>query len=269
MIDPTFKDKTALETNAGAEQIASAQPDCVIMKSTNVETLGKPLEALNIPVVYLDFETPDQYQRDLTTLGQLFQNPDRAKTLAAYYTDGLEKIKSVTSTLKEADKPRTLLLYYNEKDGAVAFNVPPMEWIQTLMVEAAGGTPVWKDANPGKGWTKVSLEQVAAWDPDVILIVAYFNPTSEVVAKLKQDPQWQALRAVKENKLYGFAKDIYSWDQPDPRWLLGLNWLAAKLNPKLCPDMEINQEALTFYQELYSMDKAAFEKDIQPVLNGE
>lgn len=69
MIDPTFNAKISLDSSAGAEQIAAAQPDCVIMKSTNASSLGKALEAVKIPVVYLDFETPDQSQRDLKTLG--------------------------------------------------------------------------------------------------------------------------------------------------------------------------------------------------------
>ncbi|RPH61892.1 MAG: molybdate ABC transporter substrate-binding protein, partial [Chloroflexi bacterium] len=85
MIDPTFSAKITLDSSAGAEQIAAAQPDCVIMKSSNASSLGKALEAVKIPVVYLDFETPDQYPRDLKTLGQLFQNPDQAAKLAAYY----------------------------------------------------------------------------------------------------------------------------------------------------------------------------------------
>jgi hypothetical protein len=34
MIDPTFSAKITLDSSAGAEQIAAAQPDCVVMKST-------------------------------------------------------------------------------------------------------------------------------------------------------------------------------------------------------------------------------------------
>lgn len=108
-----------------------------------------------------------------------------------------------------------LLLYYSDKDGEVAFNVPPMPWIQTIMVEDAGGTPVWAEANPGGGWAKVSLEQVAAWDADVVLLVSYFRSPEEVVAELQANPQWQQLSAVQNDRLYAFPGDFYSWDQPD------------------------------------------------------
>lgn len=268
MIDPTFSVKISLDSSAGPEQIAAAQPDCVIMKSSNAEKLGTPLEALKIPVVYLDFETPDQYQRDLKTLGQLFQNPDRAAKVAAFYQGKVDSITQTVSALKDDQKPRTLLLYYSEKDGAVAFNVPPMSWMQTSLVQLAGGLPVWQDANPGSGWTKVSLEQVAAWNPDVIFIVAYLNPVNDVVKKLKADPQWQLLNAVKNNKVYGFATDVYSWDQPDTRWVLGLIWVADKLHPDLFPGLDIMKEVQAFYKDMYGMDDASFQKNIQPLLTG-
>ena len=269
MIDPTFSAKITLDSSAGAEQIATAQPDCVIMKSSNASTLGKALEAVNIPVVYLDFETPEQYQRDLKTLGQLFQNPDQAAKLATYFKGKADAITKTISGLTDDQKPKTLLLYYSEKDGAVAFNVPPMGWMQTLQIQLAGGNPVWADANPGSGWTKVSLEQVAAWNPDVILVVAYTSPISDVVAKLKADAQWKSLKAVKDNKVYGFATDVYSWDQPDTRWVLGLTWVASKLHPDLFPGLDITNEAQTFYQDLYGMDAAAFQKNILPTFAGD
>lgn len=269
MIDPAFSAKITLDSNAGPEQIAAAQPDCVIMKSSNAEKLGTPLEALKIPVVYLDFETADQYQRDLKTLGQIFQNPDQATKLAAYYQGKVDVITQAVSGLTDDKKPSTLILYYSEKDGAVAFNVPPMSWMQTFLVQTAGGRPVWEDANPGSGWTKVGFEQVAAWNPDVIFVIAYTSPIDDVVKNLKADPQWQALSAVKNGKLYGFAKDVYSWDQPDPRWTLGLTWVAGNLHPDLFPGLDITQEAQTFYKDLYGMDAAAFQQNIQPLLAGD
>jgi iron complex transport system substrate-binding protein len=269
LIDPTFSAKITLDSNAGAEQIAAAQPDCVIMKSSNASGLGKALEAVKIPVVYLDFETPEQYQRDLKTLGQLFQNPDQAAKLSAYYKGKADAIAKAVSGLTDEQKPKTLVLYYSEKDGAVAFNVPPMGWMQTLQITTAGGRPVWADANPGSGWTKVNLEQVAAWNPDVIFVVAYTSPINDVVAKLKADPQWQALGAVKANKVYGFATDVYSWDQPDTRWVLGLIWVASKLHPDLFPGLDITKEAQAFYSDLYGMDEASFQTNILPTFKGD
>lgn len=263
-IDPAYADKTLLDGQTGAEQIAASQPDLVLLKSSSAESLGGPLEALGIPVVYVDFETPEQYVRDLTTLGQIFQNEARAEELIAYFQEHTERITEAVAELDEDQKPSVLLLYYSDKDGAIAFNVPPTSFIQTWSVEAAGGAPVWLDAELGNGWTKVSLEQVAAWDPDQIYIVAYFRPVAEVVAELEADPQWQALSAVESGNLYGFPGDYYSWDQPDTRWILGLNWLAKMLQPELFEDLDLHEEIRGFYADLYTVDDESYAEVVEP-----
>ncbi len=268
-IDPEYQGKTILESEAGPEQIAAVRPDVVILKSVNAEKLGKPLEALDIPVVYVDFETPDQYTRDLNTLGQLLQNEVRAAEVIDFYQQRTQRIAEILADLQQDQKPRVLLLYYTDRDGAVAFNVPPLAWMQTLITEMAGGQPVWADAQLGQGWTKVGFEQIAAWDPDQVYIIAYFNNVDEVVRGLKADPQWQALRVVKEGQLYGFPADYYSWDQPDPRWILGLTWLASKIHPERFPDLDMEQEVRTFYREMYNLDDAAYQQYIQPNLTGD
>ncbi len=269
LIDATFKDKTLLESEVGPEQIAAEQPDLVIMKSISAEKLGSPIEELGIPVIYLDFETAEQYQRDLSTLGQLFQNPEQAEKIANWYQGKVDSITAALSGLTDTDKPSTLLLYYSDKDGTISFNVPPSGWMQTYLVETAGGTAIWKDANLGKGWTVVNLEQIAAWNPENIFLVSYFVPVNDVVAQLKSDPQWAELDAIKNNKIYGFATDIYSWDQADTRWALGLQWVASKLHPDRFPGYNAIEDAKTFYQDLYGLDEAFFQTNIEPLFTGD
>ena len=267
LIDPDYAEKATIQPDAGAEQIAALHPDLVILKSYLAETVGAPIEALGIPVIYLDFETPEQYTRDLGILGQVFQNEARAQEVAAFYQSRVAQIQAAVSDV--AVKPKVLMLYYTDRDGAVAFNVPPRAWMQTRLVEMAGGIPLWVDTNLGKGWTQVTLEQIAAWDADDIFVISYVKNSSEVAAGLKSDPQWQALRAVREGRLYAFPGDLYSWDQPDTRWILGLTWLAARLHPERFPQMDIVAEAQQFYQALYGLDQAFFEQHIRPTFRGD
>ena len=269
IVDPGYEGKPKLENEVGPEQVAAQSPDAVVLKSYLADSLGKPLETLGIPVIYLDFETPEQYTRDVNTVGQLFQDEARARHINEFYQSRVERVGKALDGLSEDEKPGTLLLYYNDRDGQVAFNVPPMGWMQTILVDMAGGEPVWKDANLGNGWTKVSLEQIAAWDADHIFIISYFKPVDEVVEGLKVDPQWAALRATQDGKLYGFAGDLMSWDQADTRWILGLSWLAGKLHPDRFPELDIIQEARIFYRELYGLDEATFEEAIRPMFNGD
>lgn len=270
VLDPNAASKFILRgsNEAGPEQIAPVKPDVVLTKSVNASRLGKSLEQVNIPVVYVDFETPEQYARDLTILGQLLGNPDRAKMLSTYYKAQVERVSAKTKNLKDADKPRVLLLQYAEKSGTVAFSIPPVEWMQTLIVEMAGGNAVWKQNANASGWAMANLEQIAAWNPDCVFIVFYGNDPKDAIGKIKADPKWQSLKAIKENRIYGFPGDYYTWDQPDTRWGLGLIWLALKMHPTLFSDVNIEQELARFYA-LYGFDQAAIQTKVTPLLVGD
>jgi iron complex transport system substrate-binding protein len=269
VIDAAYPEKTILEVQTGVEPVAAANPDAVILKTTMEEKLGKPLEDLGLKVIYLDLETPARFMSDVATLGKLFKNETRADQIADFYQARMDRISQAAATLAEDQKPRVLLLYYNDRDGQAAFHVAPLQNIQTFMVEAGGGRAAWKDAQLGQGWTKVNFEQIAVWDADQIYILAYNKPVDEVVRQLKADPQWQALRVTQQDQLYAFPADYYSWDQADTRWILGFTWLASKMNPELFSELDMEQEIKAFYSELYRLDEAEYQKDIQPMLKGD
>ncbi|HOX33160.1 MAG TPA: ABC transporter substrate-binding protein [Spirochaetales bacterium] len=267
--DPSFAAKIALDNQSGPEQIAAANPDAVLLKSSLAGSLGKSIEALGIPVVYLDLETPAQYERDLLILGALFRDEARARELIALYNGRTGGIAKALAGLAEAAKPKALMLYYTDQGGAVSFNVPPLGWIQTGLVTMGGGIPAWRDAKLGQGWTKVSVEQVAAWDPDKIFVIAYTADPAAVVERLKADPQWAALRASAQGGILPFPGDYYSWDQPDARWPLGLAWVAKKLHPELLADLDLRAEARAFYRDFYGMGDADFARLVAPKLPAE
>ncbi|MFP4345020.1 MAG: ABC transporter substrate-binding protein [Anaerolineales bacterium] len=267
LIDPGIDEKARFPFDAGAEEIAALNPDLVLLKSFMAEPLGNAVEELGIPVVYLDLETPEQYYRDLAILGALFDAPERAAELTAFYQNSLDEIETALEGLEEEEKPQVLLMHYDTRGDEAAFKVPPESWIQTWMVEFAGGRPVWE--NSGGGWNVVNLEQLAAWNPDKIFVISYFTDVDGVAAMLQSDPLWQSLEAVQAGELYAFPKDYYSWDQPDSRWILGLKWLAQRLHPESFAELDVMEEVYTFYEELYGIDRPAVDEVIVPRLQGD
>jgi iron complex transport system substrate-binding protein len=263
LLDPTFDEKTAL-TNPGPEQIAALHPDLVLTGSRGLSETAPALGAIHIPVFQLGLETPELFYRDVASLGTLLGQPARAREIAAYYRSRLARLRAGWQGVGEADRPRVLVAEYTERGGAAAVRVPARPWMQTLEVEAAGGRPVWlESAAPTSGWTVANLEQIARWDPDrIVLVVGYTLDPASVLATLRADPQWHALRAVRNGALHAFPADIYSWDTPDPRWLLGMTWLAKTLHPERFRRLDVAAEVRDFYRTLYGMDEGAITKDI-------
>ena len=268
LIDPQYDEKTKLEQDAGAEQIAPVNPDIVITKDYVVKSLEESLNPLGIPVVGLNMETPEVFYKDIDMLGQLFGNPDRADEVNTYMQEKVAVVKTAMEGLADGDKPTVLVLQYSAQDGEVAFKVPPVSYIQTTMVLDGGGIPVWADdATQGESnWILVNFEQIAAWDPDVILVIDYKGNPQETAASLKQSDLWAELKAVKADKVYGFGKDFQGWDLPDPRWILGYTWTATKLQPERMADVDMTEMVKDFYRFMYRLTDEQIENSIMPIV---
>lgn len=257
-LDGQASAKARFDNSAGPEQLAGLRPDLVILKSSMKDRLGDRLESIGIPVLYVDLESPAAFAADIRMLGDLFQDPERAAFIVRYYESRVRHVQSRTAGVR---RPRTLVVQHSERDGAASVSVPPGSWMQAVIVETAGGAPVWTGASAGAGWSKVSAEQAAAWGPEHTLVVSYQGPAAEAVAALGRSGAWKGA-------LHPFPADFHSWDQADSRWILGLQWAARTLHPGLFADLDLRAEVLSFYGELYGIDRATVQAVILPRLEG-
>lgn len=264
LVDARFGEKPVLDRQAGAETLAAQKPDLVIMKNSMTPVLRKPLEALGIPVLSLSLETPEDWTTEILSLGQRLGSPERAEYVTSYFRNTYNEVLNRTASLRK--RPTVLVLYVAAGN---VYNVPPSGWMQTLVVKAAGGDPVWTGANPGSGWARVSFEQIAAWNPEFILAVSYQSDSSAAAAGLKSDIRFRPLRAAAADRILAFPQDYYSWDQSTSRWVLGLLWLSRRLHPDVFPTKNLLDEVKRFYHTLYGIDEKRFQEKILPRIRGD
>lgn len=273
MVDPEIESKI-VPTMGGipnVEEIAAENPDVVILKTSMKSDVGDPLEELGFKVVYVDFENLDSYKRDIIVLGKVFGDEMKAEKILNYYVETYNSVLERTHELTDEKRPKVLLLYYSTKGGTVSFKAPGEGWLQTFMIEAAGGYPLSKEL-AGTGWNTVSYEQIAQWNPDIIFLVTYSdNPSAnDVKNMLLQDPEWKSIKAIASGKIYAVPHDcnniaaLGSWDTPGSRWILGLKWMAKKIHPPIFSDIDVAEEAKNFYIEMYELSN----EDANALVNG-
>ncbi len=268
LVDPDVTVKNMLERDAGPEQIAPHQPDLVIVKNISLGQLGAALEEISIPVMGLNLETPAFFYEDIRALGKVFGNSERAEEIVAYYQGIENQVSEMMAGLQDSERPSVLVLQYSEDGGEISFKVPPASYLQTTMVQNAGGNPIWLDVDGGAdGWIQVGLEQIAVWDPEMVFIVNYGGDSVETAKSVSQSPTWEGLKAVENDQVFGFPADFASWDLIDPRWILGQQWLATIIQPELTNDIDLLAQVKSFYQELYLLSETQIEESVIPRLD--
>jgi len=262
MIDTQFTEKLTIEKGAGAEQISPAEPDTVLLKASMKDQIGDQLEEIGIVPIYVSFETIEEIYRDTRIIGDLMGNEEKAESIVAFYENTKQNIDNTVSS--SPDVPNTLMIQITETDGRFVYSVPSENWLQTVMVEELQGYPVWKDKVNGGGWMEVSIEQIISWQPEIILIINYQGNSPTIIEKLTSDSVWQGFLENSSVSLKPIVYDFQSWDQPDPRWILGYASIARYLHPDSVPASIIYDLVRDFYVEFYGLDLSFINSEIIP-----
>ncbi|UCF10675.1 MAG: ABC transporter substrate-binding protein [Candidatus Bipolaricaulota bacterium] len=247
-LDPELGTKHA----AGApnlEEIAALAPDWILVDAVRHAAFAELAEEIGLRVTRLAVESPDALVDALRLvappLGEEAER--RAESLAAEYLTAVAAVRAAIE--EEDDLPRVLFL------GSSPQLVATGEMYQTHLIDAAGGRAV---ARALSGyWAEVSLEQIYAWDPEVIILPSYASFSAE---DLLQDPEWAALSAVRERRVHRMERLFAPWDTPVPDSFLGILWLAERLHPGRVP-IDLRDEVLRFYAAHYAYHVTEAELD--------
>lgn len=223
------------------EQIVALKPDVVILYPTKKsDDTVKKLTDLNIKVVSINPERIDSLQSDIIKVGNAIGESEKSEKMVAYYK---EKIAYVTKKLIPIKSKKTV--YLAGAHGILS--TCSGDFLQHEIIEVAGGTDV--ASNLKGGWNDVSVEQVIAWNPDVIASVMYCPEGSPT--KIIGNEYLQTVTAIKNKKVYQIPSNIAPWDMPQPSSILSILWMSKTLYPEEFNDLDIHQVTNEFYKNFY------------------
>lgn len=204
-----------------------------------------------IPVVVIDGSF-DQTAHCYEVLGDVLGMEDEAKKLADYCTKVASDVAAAVATIPDEDR---VSLYYAE--GPEGLQTEPSNSSHALVFELAGARNVAEgiEVQGGSGKTPVSLEQVLAWNPEVI--VAWDSERFEGGADdlIRTDSNWSTVKAVQDGRVYTMCQTPFSWlDRPPAvNRFIGLQWLTNLLYPDAY-DIDIVETTKEFYSMFYHRD---------------
>jgi iron complex transport system substrate-binding protein len=216
------------------EEVLRLKPDIVIaigakesnpMRTGNRQRTEERFSRLNLPLVFIDVDSIEDYPAGIEFLGKLLGREKDAKRLSQYTKRAFADVKKAVDAVPLDQHVR---VYYAESADGLA-----TESDRSLHADAirmAGGNIVHRgELKTHQGMEKVSLEQILIYDPEVII-----SQEPEFATNAYRDPRWQKVKAVVNHRIYTVPRTPFNWIDRPPSVMrvLGLQWLTYHFYPK-------------------------------------
>ncbi|MEP6590521.1 MAG: helical backbone metal receptor [Gemmatimonadota bacterium] len=193
--------------NPSPERILELAPDVVIgWRDRSSVDLKHALAPFHIPV--LSFETTDTADalRNLHRLGVLVGREAAADSLAMALRSSLAEVKRTACDSGRDVHPSVFLLVSDDPPQTAGGRT----WMTTVL-ETACLRNVFPDLP--EPWATVSMESIAARDPDWILTSEGKAP-GQRLAEFRGKPGWRELRAIRTGHLLEIPGDLFARSGP-------------------------------------------------------
>lgn len=233
--------------SANLETVMVMKPDLILdygsVKPTYISLADRVQQQTGIPYALIDGRF-DSIPKSFVTVGDLVGRPDRGRACAAAAQAIIDELAAARAAIPAAGRPR---VYYGR--GADGLQTGLKGSINVELLDHAGAVNVAAQAGEG-GLTKISLEQILGWDPDVVL-----TTDPNFFDLVWSHDVWKTLRAVKAGRVYLSPTVPWGWFDrpPSANRLIGLHWLLAVLYPdRFLQGLE--DRARAFYSFFYHLD---------------
>lgn len=238
------------------EALAAAEPQVIIdtgeAKDGLAEDMDTLQEQLGIPVVFVECAI-DDYGAAYETLGKLLGMEERGNELAEYCRTAYDEVQDVMASIPEDE--RANLLYILGEDGT---NVLGKGVFQAQVIDMCANNLAVMDnaSNQGQG-SETSLEQIALWNPDIIVFAS-----GSIYDTVADDPAWDGIAAIDNGNYYEAPGTPYNWLNypPTVNQVMGMQWLPRLLYPDKFDD-SIADVTRSYYSTFYGYDLSDEELD--------
>lgn len=221
------------------ETCLSLEPDLVVLP-LKLKDVADTLEEMGVDALLVNPEDLSLLKETVTLLSAA-SGADGSALLNFYD----EKEAFLTGLLADAERPSVYLA-----GNSSYLNTAGEAMYQNTLIDLGGGANVAAGIEDNY-WTEISYEQLLAWNPEVIVIAAEAEYSSD---DLLADEQLQDVAAVKNGRVYALPSSIEAWDSPVPGALLGSLWMANALHEDLYSREQFASDAADFYAAFYGIE---------------
>ena len=183
--------------NPNYERILALKPDLFLV-SAALKDIADKVEKLGVPVLRVRWETLQDVEAGVETIGEAIGKKEEGKTLRRRMEEDLARI---VKKLEGAPRPPVLLVLERQPGTVLDLSVVGSNNVVDTLIRLAGGDNVFWDSP--MAYPKASKEDILVRNPQFVLdfsVHAYSENSDEE----KEKEAWKALptlRAVREDKV--------------------------------------------------------------------
>lgn len=233
---------------ANLEVVLGTKPDLILdfgsVTETYVSLADRVQAQTKVPYVLIDGRFADTGAA-LRLAGEILGVPERAERLAAYAERTFADIDGLLARIPEEQRARVYLAR-----GPDGLETGLRGSINTEIIERAGGINVAGTGDDRQGIAQIQLEQVLAWNPQVIV-----TWDDRFYRAVSGDPSWANIDAVRGGRVALSPGLPFGWIDRPPSLnrLIGLRWLAGVLYPDRT-GWDLRAETREFYRLFYQVE---------------
>ena len=243
------------------EELMKLNPDVVFYSENNNEqkdVLTKAgFAAIGISANGWNYDCIETLNQWLVTLTEVFKYSDdinilteRSEKARNKSNDIYNMIKEKLSNLPDEDKKRIFFLFqYNDTTMLTSGKNFFGEWWANAVNAINVAEELKKDNS-----VATNLEQVYAWDPDMIIIT---NFTTALPKDLYENTigtyDWSEIKAVKDKEVYKMPLGMYRTYTPGIDTPITLLWFAKTVYPNIFSDIDLIKETREYYEDIFGI----------------
>lgn len=264
----------SLKGSVNIEEMLALDPDVIFITGSGTSETYKGLVEAGLTVVC--FPTASSTNgSSIDALGTLYDwlnqmalvldEEEPAKELIAYNNETLAYVQEKIAGLTEADKPSALFVYAMSDEQ---IRVAASGHYSDYWLENSGAINAAAELS---GIPEVDIEQIMAWDPDIIYLTNFCSTMPEdLYNNTFSTLDVSYLSAVQNKQVYKVPLGSYRWYAPSMDGALMMQWLAKTNHPELFADLDMESVASEFFARFYgsALTQEQIERLLYPVSGG-
>lgn len=246
------------DADVNTEELMKLDPQVVFYSASNPQ-IGESLtnagfNAVAISVNKWEYNTVETLNQWMELLGQIFPGNDRTELVKQYSEESMALVQERTASLSDEDRARVFFLF-NYSESAIVTS--GKNFFGQFWADAIGAVNVAEELQDDNS-VKVTLEQVYAWDPDIILMTNFTTAQpKDLYENTVGSYDWSTVQAIQQEQVYKMPLGMYRSYTPGVDTPITLLWLAKTVYPDLFADIDITQETIDYYQTVFGVTLTA------------